>query len=139
MVKWHRNKFEGATMLKNLFLIFLCCCLNFLFPSAAKSQVITTEEKFQDLFISAGYGTVYGAALGAALLSFQSEPENNLKLIALGASVGFITGSLLGSYIIISPVLESKSETIYSHSLAGTDRWPLRAVGLEGSVTFLEF
>ncbi len=74
------------------------------------AQMITTEEKFQDLFVTAGYGTAFGAAFGAALLSFQAKPDENLRYIAIGASVGFITGSLLGSYVILSPSLASRPE-----------------------------
>lgn len=70
--------------------------------SIAKAQ--STEERFQDLFVTAGYSTAFGAALGAAFLSFTSNPAQNVKYVAVGASAGFIGGSILGSYLIFSPV-----------------------------------
>lgn len=87
-----------------------------LLPLSLNAQVISTEERFQDLFLSAGYGTAYGAAFGAALLSFQKQPQENLKFVAIGASVGFLTGSLLGSYIILSPSFSDSSSISYSLS-----------------------
>lgn len=68
----------------------------------AKAQ--SSEERFQDLFSTAGYACAFGATLGAAALAFQPQPEKHLKFIAVGASLGFIGGSLLGSYIVFSPV-----------------------------------
>ncbi len=129
-------------MLKRLTVLGpLLATLTFCFGNKkAEAQVISTEERFQDLFISAGYGTLYGAALGAALLSFQTEPANNLKLVALGASVGFITGSLLGSYIIISPVISESQhfdcciqQPLFASSI------DVKHLGIEGQVTLLKF
>ncbi len=79
-------------------------------PKTSQAQMISTEERFQDLFVTAGYGTAFGAAFGAALLSFQAKPQDNLRFVAIGASVGFIGGSLLGTYVIFSPALVSSSE-----------------------------
>ncbi len=125
-------------MIKSIFFRNLFFTLVLMVPQIAKGQVISTEEKFQDLFVSAGYGTVYGAALGAALLSFQTKPENNLKLVALGASIGFISGSLLGSYIIISPVLETENiESVRSNRLAQSNFTEI--TGIKGSITLFSF
>lgn len=64
----------------------------------------TSEERFQDLFSTAAYACAFGATLGAAALAFQPEPEKHLKFIAIGASLGFIGGSVLGSYVVFSPI-----------------------------------
>ena len=74
-------------------------------PSGFSQTKFTTEEHFHDLFITAGYSTAFGAALGAAFIGLSEYPEENLKYIAMGASFGFITGSFLGTYIIFSPIL----------------------------------
>lgn len=74
-----------------------------MFSNTCNAQMITTEERFQDLFVTAGYGAAFGAAFGAALLSFQPKPDQNLRYVAIGASVGFIGGSILGTYMIVSP------------------------------------
>lgn len=70
--------------------------------STAYSQ--SSEERFQDLFSTAAYACAFGATLGVAALAFQPEPEKHLKFVAIGASLGFIGGSLLGSYVVFSPV-----------------------------------
>ena len=62
-----------------------------------------TEEKFQDLFVTAGYSTAFGAALGAATLALTETPEKNLHYVAVGASLGFISGSFFGGYFIFLP------------------------------------
>lgn len=64
----------------------------------------SSEERFQDLFSTAAYACAFGATLGAAALAFQPEPEKHLKFIAIGASLGFIGGSVLGSYVVFSPI-----------------------------------
>ena len=75
-----------------------------LFMSSGQALAQSTEERFRDLFVTAGYATALGAALGAATLSFKSNPEDNLRFIAVGASLGFIGGSFLGSYVVFSPM-----------------------------------
>ena len=85
------------------------------------SQSVTTEQRFQDLFVTAGYGTAFGAAMGAAVLSFQKQPEENLRYVAIGASIGFITGSLFGSYVVFSPVFQHKQ------ALLETPRTPINS------------
>ncbi len=74
-------------------------------PQHATAQSVSTEERFQDLFTTAGYATAFGAAMGAAFLSFHKNPENHLRYIAVGASLGFIGGSLLGTYFIFAPTM----------------------------------
>jgi hypothetical protein len=86
-------------------LLFTVLTLSTVVSGTSQAQMITTEERFQDLFVTAGYGAAFGAAFGAALLSFQPKPEKNLKYVAIGASVGFITGSLMGTYMIFTPVV----------------------------------
>lgn len=71
-------------------------------PSQALAQ--STEERFHDLFVTAGYSTAFGAALGAAFLSFTEQPSSKLRYVAVGASLGFIGGSLFGSYVVFSPI-----------------------------------
>lgn len=70
----------------------------------------TTEERFHDLFVTAGYATAFGAALGAACLSFTPDPSSELRFVAIGASLGFIGGSIMGSYIIFSPMMSWETQ-----------------------------
>ena len=72
---------------------------------------ITTEEHFHDMFLTAGYSTVFGAALGAAFLGLTENPSENFQFVAMGASLGFIGGSLLGTYLVFNPtfIVDSNS------------------------------
>jgi hypothetical protein len=110
------------------------------------------EERFQDLFVTAGYCTAFGAALGTAMLAWTSEPAENLRYVAVGASMGFIGGSVLGTYVVFSPlVVDSRSgggrrpDLLASHKNPGFSLQPIwdegkhTLTGLAGSVTFATF
>jgi hypothetical protein len=72
--------------------------------SAAPSKADTElEGRFQDVFVTAGYSAAAGAAIGAALLTFQDEPTRHLKFVSVGASLGFLSGTLAGSWLAIAP------------------------------------
>lgn len=86
--------------------------------TAGIAQAQSTEEKFQDLFVTAGYCTAFGAAVGTAILAWTEDPTANLRYVAMGASLGFLGGSMLGSYIIFSPGLTDNSQPTTSRSLA---------------------
>ena len=73
------------------------------FATAAQAGPTSLEDKFQEIFVTAGYSTAMGAALGAALLSFQDNPSAHLRYVAVGASVGFIGGTALGTFFAVSP------------------------------------
>lgn len=107
-------------MKKNCFTPIIAAILATSINQAA-AQSFSTQERFQDLFVTAGYGTAFGAAMGAALLSFQDRPDESLRYVAIGASLGFITGSLLGSYIVFSPVFQTDTPQTSRLPLALTD------------------
>ncbi|MEY3902860.1 MAG: hypothetical protein RL189_2166 [Pseudomonadota bacterium] len=65
----------------------------------ANAQGIINTEQYQDLFINAGYSALFGAALGTAVLPFlPSNSVSNLRVIAGGASIGFVAGSVMALY-----------------------------------------
>lgn len=72
-------------------------------PIEAAASPMTLEHKYQEVFVSAGYATALGAAVGAALLSFKDDPSNNLRYVAIGASVGFFAGTAFGTYLVVAP------------------------------------
>jgi hypothetical protein len=76
--------------------------------AAPSTMQYTIKDNFNSLFLTAAYSTAMGAALGAAALGFQKEPKKNLRFIPLGASIGFITGTLLGTYFIFVPSFGGK-------------------------------
>ena len=58
-----------------------------------------SENEMTTIFTSGGYGALFGAAMGAAILPFINEsPMENIRLVAGGASIGFMVGSLYGFY-----------------------------------------
>ena len=89
-------------------------------PKLALAEPSPTEERFQELFVTAGYATAFGAALGAASLSFYPQPDQNLRMIAVGASLGFIGGSLLGTYMALTPVMVEHSKAFGETEIAST-------------------
>lgn len=95
--------------MKNFINILILLC--FLLASRlAPAQEIKTEQRFQDLFITAGYSTAFGAALGAAFLGLSSNPSGKMRYIAVGASLGFIGGSVLGTYIVFFPMFTGRTQ-----------------------------
>jgi hypothetical protein len=84
-----------------------------------------TESKFQELFITAGYSTAFGAALAAASLSFRDEPKEHLNDIAIGASVGFIAGSILGTFLAVTDKSSASHEPMSGWQLASIRVDPL--------------
>ncbi len=97
---------QRAAAIKSL---ILCLSIGFCSAFSTGARAQGTEERFQDLFITAGYCAAFGAALGTAFLAFKDDPSANLQYIAMGASLGFIGGSVLGTYIIFSPVVTDDS------------------------------
>ena len=91
-------------------LVSVFSCLN-----SISAQASATEEIFQEVFITAGYATAFGAALGAASLSLYDEPQRHLQSIAIGASLGFIGGSILGSYMALSPMIVMENDSGYQN------------------------
>lgn len=81
--------------------------------SASARSKFSTEEQFHDLFVTAGYSTVFGAALGAAVIGLSPNPSGNLRYIALGASAGFIAGSVVGTYFAFAPMVITGSPQPY--------------------------
>jgi hypothetical protein len=112
----------------------------------ARSQ--TTEEQFHDLFVTAGYCTAFGAALGTAFMGLEDEPGNHLRYVYVGASLGFIGGSILGSYIIFAPALVDTAKPVVPLAEMGRHRVlvqpvfaksDLALVGMATGVTLLSF
>jgi putative copper export protein len=117
---------------------------------AARAQ--SSEERFQDLFITAGYCTAFGAALGTAFLAWTENPAENLRYVAVGASLGFIGGSLLGTYVIFSPMVADGQEPVEGSLLTAApmptdtvvirptwDREGQRLAAVEGGMTLFKF
>ena len=82
------------------FIILALLCLSH--PSTVKADS-ELETKFQDMFVTAGYSAAAGAAIGAALLTFQDNPTRHLKFISVGASLGFLGGTALGAWYTVAP------------------------------------
>jgi hypothetical protein len=97
---------------------------------AESAQAQNVEERFQDLFITAGYATAFGAAVGTAFLAFHEDPSRHLRYVAMGASLGFIGGSLLGSYVIFSPMVGENSDDASANSLIASNSVPSQGIAV---------
>jgi hypothetical protein len=104
----------------------LIIVLSLSFAGSASAQ--STEDRFNDLFVTAGYCTAFGAAIGTAFLGLTDDPSENLKYVATGASLGFLGGSVLGSYIIFSPGLVSDDSAKQESTLLATHAVPSKGV-----------
>ncbi|MCB9229050.1 MAG: hypothetical protein H6618_05505 [Deltaproteobacteria bacterium] len=83
----------------------------FTWESSARAQAsFSTENHFRELFMTAGYSTAFGAALGAAAIGLTENPADKLRYVAVGASLGFITGSLVGSWLIFTPLVSWQNQ-----------------------------
>ena len=145
--------FGSGLHLWNLFLSFLISALIGLSPQAQASADPNIEERFQDLFITAGYCAAFGAAFGTAMLAWTSEPAENLKYVAVGASMGFIGGSILGTYVVFSPMIVDgghmtegrRPDLLASHRSSGISLQPIwdgskrTLTGVAGSMTLATF
>lgn len=131
-------------------LVGLVVAICLFMTSQPKAMAQSTEERFHDLFVTAGYATAFGAALGAAALSFKPDPENHLRFIAIGASLGFISGSVLGSYVVFNPMFASdepkdKPDYIAATSTKGITLMPTfsqkdyKLAAVTGGVTLFNF
>lgn len=80
-------------------------------PPQAFSDV-ETEQKFETVFTSAGYSAALGAGVGLALLAFSPDPKEKLHYVTSGASIGFLSGTLLGGYLVLVPEPGSKTDRL---------------------------
>ncbi len=69
--------------------------------SCHAQQMYTSDEDMHDIFLAGGYGALFGALMGTAILPFlSSSPLDNLRIVAGGASIGFMMGSAYGIYAV---------------------------------------
>ena len=101
-----------ARQIQSVTLSLVLSVLTFGTRATADSEL---EGKFQDMFVTAGYSAAAGAAIGAALLAFQDEPTRHLKFISVGASLGFLGGTALGSWVALAPIFVVNAQPAPSH------------------------
>lgn len=87
--------YKPTYILKFLIAIFIFFHCNL----QAQQQAYSSEGDMRDIFITGGYGALFGATMGTAILPFLSgSPINNIRVVAGGASIGFMMGSAFGLY-----------------------------------------
>ena len=72
--------------------------LNFSF-SARASSLEMSSQKFHQVLTTAGYSSALGAAVGLAVLGLSKNPQDNLSYVISGASIGFLSGAILGGVL----------------------------------------
>jgi hypothetical protein len=80
--------------------------------AAAQQRLAVKSDDLRDVFLTAGYAAAFGAATGVALLPFLSgSVSSNMRVVAGGASIGFLLGSALSLYNISSNIHASNSRS----------------------------
>ena len=71
------------------------------FKTIAQQNVYTSEDEMREIFSSGGYGALFGATMGIAILPFLTGSFiENIRITAGGASIGFMLGSAYGLFNI---------------------------------------
>lgn len=108
-------------MTKKAAIVYIFLCLLVL-PARA--------EPMREFVMSATYGVLAGALVGAASLAFTENPGENLNRVARGASLGLYAGILLGVYIVyvVPSVEEQALESSYApkQKILREDSWLMR-------------
>ena len=81
-----------------LWVVLLCL------SAAVTVRAETGYERLRDLLMISAYSTAIGAAFGTALLAFTENPGNNLHYVSRGAAIGFLSGAVVGSFLVFSPL-----------------------------------
>lgn len=76
-------------------ILILCICFTLIIPTQSAHAI---DPKAKAFMVVCAYGTVGGALLGFASLSFGSNP----RAIAQGASLGLYAGIIFGAYVLTS-------------------------------------
>jgi hypothetical protein len=80
-------------------------------------QPTATDHQFREVFVTAAYSTVFGAAFGASLLPFaQGTTTQNVHLVTSGASVGFMLGSAYALFQLIRGNLAPRPTVVPNYS-----------------------
>ncbi|MEY2987634.1 MAG: hypothetical protein RJB13_1155 [Pseudomonadota bacterium] len=88
--------------------LFILLSLTVFTKNQAQAQAIVGTEQFHEIFATAGYSAVFGAAIGTAMLPFiPQNTVSNLRVVSGGASIGFVLGSALALYSLRRPVAQA--------------------------------
>jgi hypothetical protein len=80
----------------------------------AEQRVAVKSDDLRDVFVTAGYAAAFGAATGVALLPFMSgSVSSNMRVVAGGASIGFLLGSAISIYNISTHIHAANNRTPY--------------------------
>ena len=107
---------RGLMNIKRFILANLCLLLSFRLHAADTGSQVTSN-RFQHIFTTAAYSAALGGAIGTAVLAFTPKPADNLRFIAIGASIGFMSGILLGGYLAFVPTVK-KSPSVGAEGVA---------------------
>ena len=65
------------------------------------------KQSFHNIFTVAGYSSALCAGVGAAIIGLSKQPSEHFNYITIGASVGFIGGVALGTFMNITTSVET--------------------------------
>jgi hypothetical protein len=80
---------------KNMRILLLISLISFF----AQPSFAEESDRMRRFLVACGYGTLIGAAVGAASLAFTDDPGSKTMNIAKGASLGLYGGIGVGLYL----------------------------------------
>jgi len=98
--------------------LLVALCLGLMAPvnQQAHAQSAGTARVF---VLTSTYGVMAGSLTGLASLAFYESPSDNLRNVAMGASIGLYVGLLLGTYIVFFGPSSQKSAGQGSEASSG--------------------
>lgn len=80
-------------------------------PVRAQSQGGAKVTNLKPFLITSTYGVIAGSLIGFGSLAFYETPRDNLRNVAIGASLGLYTGILIGVYAVyVLPMFEKPAQ-----------------------------
>ena len=76
------------------------------------TQRVTSSYSLKDFFFTSLYGTLLGSIVGTVTMGFDVNENQNPRRIAVGASLGFYGGILVGLYSLYSDQKSSRLQSI---------------------------
>ena len=91
------------------FILVILLCFSTTYQEFSLSDTTPgVSDKIYQSFLTATYSGAFGAVLGVAILPFLSTPPSeNLRYVAIGASVGFLVGTIIG-------IIDANSKSSFS-------------------------
>ena len=90
----------------------------------AQNQGGAKVTNLKPFLITSTYGVMAGTLIGFGSLAFVETPRDNLRNVAVGASLGLYTGILMGIYAVyVMPMFDPKQNNTPSDDPLNLNGW----------------